>query len=462
MFEKLRFRLEGGFTDGELQVICADAFNLLAEVGIRIDHEGILKYLESLKGVTRSDNRVRICRDLVAEWIPKIREENHCYSYNRPDNTWRLVPPYMPANYRHPETNEVRPARMDDQRVCVKLCDALSMCGPSPLHVQEGPIAIRQLQTYKIALENSREIGGWAPARDAREIEFMIEIGKAAGREPPYGCMEIPISPLRLNAELLAMVFERRGRDDQFIGIMMGGGAAPMPGATAPLSFPAALSQGLAEAIAAYVVPQLIDPRLYGYASFGGFLFNMRTMDLYHPYFPESLLYTTMVRQVLQSVFGRTIGHMFKPDYYDNPGKLYQMGAAGVFAALTGARSIHVGAETGDVFSPLNAIIAADIVRHIRKFVAGLPLRHSETSARELIAPGLESGMYLDQESALNYRELYVQPHLIFAHDDHASLMAAAREEMKRLVDVHEFALPDSAQKEVNAIFEAAGKELVT
>jgi hypothetical protein len=334
------------------------------------------------------------------------------------------------------------------------------MYGPSPLHVQEGPPRLRQLLTFKLSVENSREVDGWGPASDPEEARFMIEMGQAAGRRPPYGGMEIPISPLRLNAELLGALFERRDRGDQLLGVVVGGGAAPMPGATAPLSFPACLSQGLAEGLAAYIVPQLIDPRLIGYCSFGGFLFNLRTMDTFHPYFPESLMYNAMIFQTLQRVLGRTMGFSVRPDFYDNPNKLCQAGYAGAVFALMGARSVHVSAETGDVFSPLHAVLCADLVRHLGKLVEGLPLRHSPGLARELIEPGLTSGMYTDLESTLSYRELYVAPRLLFRHDDHASLMAAARGEMHRLLAAHSFALPREAQADVDSVFQSARKVL--
>jgi len=461
VFHKLQFRMDGGFTEAELQGIKEDALGLLSDVGVRIDHEGILKFLEAQRGLTRSGNRIRLSRDLVEEWLPVIRQKNYEYSYNRSDDAWRLVTPYMAAQFRDPAGGAVRPATTEDQRLCVKLGEVLGMYGPEPLHVQEGPVEIRQLLSFKIALEHSREIGGWAPAMNPVETRFMIEMGQAAGRKPPYGCMEIPISPLRLNAELLAMLFERRERQDQLIGIVVGGGAAPMPGATAPLSFPACLSQGLAEALAAYIIPQVIDRRLLGYCSFGGFLFNLRTMDTFHPYFPESLMYGAMLRQVLQYTLGRKFGHWFKPDFYANPGKLYQVGFAGATDALLGARSIHVGAEKGDVLSPLNMVIAADLLRHMRKYVEGLPLVHSATLTRELIEPGLESGMYTDLESTLNYRELYVNPRLLFQHDSHEALMAAAREEMNRLLALHDFALPREAQAEMEKVFASAQKALV-
>ena len=115
----------------------------------------------------------------------------------------------------------------------------------------------------------------------------------------------------------------------------------------------------------------------------------------------------------------------------------------------------------GDVFSPLNAVICADIARHIRKFIKGLPLRHSPTLTGELIQPGLDSGMYTDQESTLNYRELYVDPRLIFQYDDHASLMAAARKEMAGLVDAHKFALSETTRAEVDKVFESAKSTLL-
>ena len=183
-------------------------------------------------------------------------------------------------------------------------------------------------------------------------------------------------------------------------------------------------------------------------------------MDTAHSYFPESQVYRDMLRQVLRYVLGRTMGYTISPDYCDNPGELYQVGFAGALDVLRGARSIHVGAEhgNGDVFSPLHAVICADIARHLRKFADGLPLEHSPTLTRELVEPGLATGLYTDQESTLNYRELYVDPKLMFRYDDHASLMAAAHEEMNRLVASHEFALSGTAQAEVNKVFQAAAE----
>jgi hypothetical protein len=460
MFDRLRLGLTGGLTPQELQTIQDDALSLLADIGMRIDHEGVLKFLESLPGVTRSGNRARLSRELVGSWLPAVREQNGDYYFNRPGDPWRLVPPYLPANYRDPMTHAVRPATAADHRLSVKLCDALGMYGPPPLHVQEGPVAMRQLLTFKICLEHSRELGGSGPATSAAEAEFLIAMGQAVGRPPPYGAMEIPISPLRLNGDLLGILLERQGRDNQLLGIIVGGGAVPLPGATAPLSFPACLSQGLAEALGAYIVPKLIDPRILGYCSFGGYLFNLRTMDTYHAYFPESLLYNLMVRQVIRFTLHRTMGHAFKVDFLENPGKLYQVGYTGAILTLLGARSIHVGAEKGDVFSPLTAVICADLVRHLAKLIDGLPLERTSDSTRQLVEPGLESGMYTDQESTLNYRDLYVDLKLLFRYDDHASLMAAAREEMQRRLAAHAFALPADVQRELEKVYTAAQRAL--
>jgi len=144
MFEKLIFSIDGAFSEAELEAVKNDALGLLAEVGIRIDHEDILRYLDSLQGVTRRGDRVRLSQETVEEWLPRIREDNYQYSYNRPDNAWRLVPPYMAANYRDPQTHVARPATIADQRVSVKLCDTLGMYGaagpcPCPAPPRRGP-----------------------------------------------------------------------------------------------------------------------------------------------------------------------------------------------------------------------------------------------------------------------------------------------------------------------------------
>ena len=57
-----------------------------------------------------------------------------------------------------------------------------------------------------------------------------------------------------------------------------------MPGATGPLFYPGNLVQGMADALAAYMTPKLVDPEVYGYCSFGGFLFDLRKMEPHTPF----------------------------------------------------------------------------------------------------------------------------------------------------------------------------------
>lgn len=459
MTDRYRYRLETTLTDTEADSIVDDALALLEHTGMMVDHDGLLDWLAGQPGVTVAQRRIRLSGQLVGDWLPEIHRHNLCYSFNRPDDTWLLVPPYMASAYRDPVTLEVRRPTAAGLALSARLCHALGMAGPSPLHLQEGPETVRQLRTWRVMVENTTTVGGWGPVASVPEAQAMIEVGTAAGREPPYACMEIPISPMRLNVELLSMLFQRRDREDQLVGIVVGGGAVPMPGATAPLAFPAAVSQALAEALGAYIIARTVDPRLHGYASLGGFLFNLRTMDTFHPYFPESLLVRSLIRDVSRRALGRTPGLFFKPDFYTNPGKLLQMGTRAAIDVLSGARSVHVGAEIGDVFCPLNAVIAADYLRHLQKLVEGLPMSRA-TSTDALVAEGLDDGMYLDKPSTLNYRALYTPPGLLFAHDDHASLMSAARKRMNELLGQPGYRLPEEARRRVDTICTQAESRL--
>ena len=399
--------------------------------------------------------------ELVEQWIKRIPRNNLEYSYNRKDSdAFRLVGPYMPRWFVDVDSGEQRYGTPEDLALSTQVMDAYHAYGPEPIHVQTVRPELRQLVSFKTCLLNSREVGGFTLAADAFDAEYLCRLGQAAGHPPPYGAMEIPISPLKLNHHALDIIFQRRGRPDQFTGLVYGGGAVPMPGATAPIHLPAYLSQGLAEALAAYMTPKLIDERVQGYCSFGGFLFDMRTMNT-GIFFPESLIYHGMVRQVIRFVLGETIGCSFRCAAFRSPGDVFRAGFDAALAALSGVRSfLGAGAGEGESFDPKVFVVDADIVRHVAKFTQGLPYLEDPKATLDVVAHGAESGMYLDHPSVLDYRSIYLDPELFFKCKDAAELMDTARAKVRQVLRDHHFALPDDRRREVEQVYAAAEREV--
>lgn len=460
---RVRYGLSGGLDERRLNAIRSEALAVLERIGVEIDHEGIRRHLAQFEGVSIQGKRVCYSGALVTKWIERIREDNLEYAYNRTDSdAFRLVGTYLSRWYIDPETLERRYGTPEDLALSTQLMDAYNAYGPSPMHVQTVPEGLRQLVTFKTCVLNSREVGGWGPAANAFDAEYLCRIGEASGRRPPYGAMEIPISPLKLNHHALDFIYQRRERPDQFTGIVYGGGAVPMPGATSPIHAPACLIQGMAEALAAYITPKLIDGRVPGYCSFGGYLFNMKTMKP-DVFFPESLVYRALIRQTIAHVLGRTMGFHFRCWNLRSAGNVFRAGFAAAVDALAGSRTfLDAGEAPDESFAPHIFVMHADILRHVEKFVAGLGLVEDGAAIFDLIEHGARSGMYLDHPSALAYRAHYLEPELFFKDIDHEELCAEARKTAREVAAANRFELSADRRRDVENAYASAVRRLET
>jgi trimethylamine:corrinoid methyltransferase-like protein len=257
------------------------------------------------------------------------------------------------------------------------------------------------------------------------------------------------------------MIFTRRGRPDQLQGMVLGGGAVPMPGATAPIFVPGCYIQGMAEALAAYITPQLIDPRVQGYCSFGGFLFDLQKATT-GSLFPESTLYSALGRQVIEHFLGETMGASIAVGGFDQPAAMLQVGFRAAVDILAGARSFLGIGGYGDGFCPLAAVIQADLVRHFAKFIAGREFRREPGLTLSTVREGIADGSFLAHPTTLDYRRIYLIPELVFRHTDRKELLTAAREKARQIVAQHDYALPEDVRRDVAAVYDAACKDLLS
>ncbi|MFH0795959.1 MAG: trimethylamine methyltransferase family protein [Candidatus Omnitrophota bacterium] len=463
-----KYRLSGGLTEEDLKNIHREILVVLEKIGVEIDHPAILAFLAGQKGIEVKGKRVHYDRKLVEDFIPQIKQQNAEYSYNRKgEEKFRMLPPYMGRYYTDIDTGETRLATLNDCIAAVKLCDSYQMYGPSPIHLQTVPVHLRQVATEKVCVENSREMGGWCVAENIKEADLMCRIGQVSGRKPPYCALEIPISPLRLNHNCLDVIYQNRNHQYNLSGICLGGGAAPMPGASAPIFFPGMLVQGMAEALAAYITPKLIDPEVYGYCSFGGFIFDVRKMQPAKP-FPESILYCLAVSQVIKYVLGEKFGVDFACNI-NSLSDVFRVAFALGMGICDGATSvIGIGGDSSgtggelDGFNPVMAVIQADIVRHCERFAGGLKLDEEKGISLKVIEEAIYTGMpnsFLDHPTTLQHREIYLEPELFFKFSGE-ELKEKARETARKKIAEHNFSLPGDKREAIEKIYREADRTL--
>jgi len=468
MMSNRKYNLAGGLIADDLRKIHHDALGLLETIGVEVDHGGLLALLSEKAGVRINGKRVCLEPDLVEKHRLMIQKENRQYQQNKLDATsFSMFPTFLCLNVLDMGGRNIRPATLNDLKSAVKLCDHFKMEGIIPVHPQDVAADLRQIAALKVALENSVGIGGWMPVHtdsyDEKEIACIFEMNSLMERKPPYIAMEIPISPMKIDVAALDIMLRIQKCDRRWLkGLAVGGGAIPLPGATAPLVVFPALTQGLAEALAAAIIPKLIDESVNIYCSFGLFPFDMKYMSAVLGS-PEALLLRLMACQVHQFSLGYTHGGNFScmgkmPDAQTAAEKTANI----LMDALQGVNQFSAAGSLSldEVFSFAQLVIDMEIAHYVERIVEGMEIEN-ECDAADLINAGVQnSGTFLDHPSTLNYKEFFWTPSLF----THSTLGQWRNEGMKNIVDNagdiarkilagHEYTIESHKQRELDKIY---------
>ena len=127
---------------------------------------------------------------------------------------WTMRPAYMCLHVYDAVTGHIRRSSLADVAPAAQLCDSYDMSGTCPVHAQDVPAPIRQVALARACIANSRAVGKWMTVGNIDEIRGIVEMSQLAGRTPPYVILQITISPLRLNVEMLDIIWKLRARLD--------------------------------------------------------------------------------------------------------------------------------------------------------------------------------------------------------------------------------------------------------
>ncbi|HUW55853.1 MAG TPA: trimethylamine methyltransferase family protein, partial [Planctomycetota bacterium] len=180
------FEITGGLTPELVRLILDDVHQLLAEVGVEIDHPELLKELADHTGVTVKGNRVCYDPALVEAARRQVPDEDTNYATTKPgDDRFLMRPPFSPFDVLDFETGRQRPAEDRDVTDGARLYDAFDCTGPVHVHIKRMDQKLAPIHIAKLCSENSRGIGCWAAAFNYEQAVCIRDMYLAAGRTEP-------------------------------------------------------------------------------------------------------------------------------------------------------------------------------------------------------------------------------------------------------------------------------------
>jgi len=364
--------------------------------------------------------------------------------------------------YCDPETQEVRPASSREAARMASLWDARGLSGVVPLIPGDVPPELVTLEAERIALTNSRDLGGSLSVTDPAEVDFLIDMNLAVGRR--YRLMvQAGTSPLKFSSQGLELGLRFLDRTDVDVSLTA---FMPIAGATCPLDPRAAVVQTVAETLAYDIVCAVlgiadgslqvrVDPFDFQYSTivFGS---------------PEWCLYRVLALQMTEYLSGRRVraGQFRSAAKRPDAQAACERTASVLWQALLGARHFTAVGQLSvdEVFSPQQAVLDREILAYVERVLAGLDLGPPEADTLDLIREGMGEGSFVaSADTALRFREFYCFPD-IFRHwkverwraAGEPSVLGEAWARAQEEIASSTFRLGERQQREVDSIYERA------
>jgi len=447
------------WSPSDMESILTDALRVLEQIGIECAREDVRSRLADSDGISSVGNRLRFAAQPVRDHLEERRAELR-ESSNSTDDSFTLRGSFAALNYCDPQTHDVRPATSDEAARMARLWDSRGISGVIPLMPGDVPPSMVTFAAERIAIENSRHLGGGLTVTDPDEIRFLIEMNAAVGRR--YRLVEqVGVSPLRFNANGIVAALAFADNPDVDVSL---DGYIPMAGATCPLDPRSAAVQCTAETLAFDFACAALD--------IGGTGLSVRIEPFDFQYTtivfgsPEWCLYDTLAHQMTEYLTGapentgrfRSVAK--RPDIHAGTERT----ASALWQALLGAR--HFGAvgqlSIDEVFSPQQAVLDGEILSYVERAIGGFRFDEGPHDPVALIGEGVEEGTFVGVPDTVDrFRELCYFPE-IFRHwnvgrwrsEGEPSILAEAWARAEEEISMSTHELPDEQRVAVAGVYE--------
>ena len=391
----------------KVQTVYRQALKIADEIGVKCNNRQFLSTLAAKAGIRYANGRMTIPCDEMDEFFQMRKDE--IFAGFKEQKEIRLGRQWHSWELCDPVTNSPRLASEKEAIDMARLSESIGSRG-CPIPVAPGNInpRLHTLECEKLALIYTRSLGGQLTATDDEEIRVLIDMYLAAGRK--Y-CLAVEplISPLTLNDHILDIYTKWHECNDVDITII---GAIPMVGTTAPIAFPASLSQMLAEAlILSFIYYKLSDGRLSS-ISLRLDPFDMKYSNISFGT-PEWCILKQMVIELWEGLFGvKSLSGSFRTNGRNVDAQtLMQRTASFIWQVMLGVRNFSAVGQlcVDEVYSPVQAILDVELVKYANRLVRGIDGLWDESGdSMAIITDGIDAGNYLVSDSTLeNFRSFY-------------------------------------------------------
>ena len=477
------YAIQGGLSDQQIQKIHDAALRVLDEIGMEIRTDvmslaDIKKLLGDVDGIRFDGSRIYFSPDLMEryigqcrDWLARLRAER------TPSDEILIRTPAHAFHYIEPVEGKTIPADTAAITEAVRLTDSmrgLGVRGAAPGAPVDVDPALRPLAAYKISCQNTRNTPV-AVITDPAMADYLVEMKQIMGYATADSCHVgfHPVSPLRLEGDefdIALTMFQRFGRN-----LSVNVGPMPIMGVSAPIFFPGAMTQALAEGLGGFAFFKALTHE--GQCSFWAnfYAFDMKFGNFVYGC-PEEMLVSLMRNQVSQwygadNVAGQkafsSMAH--EPDAHAAAEKSAKV----VTALLAGATDLHNAGvlSLDETFSPEQLIIDVEITNWAKRLLAGYDFTDESLSV-ELIRDVIDNhgGDFLSHDSTLShYRETYWTGELFeyLMHNQWTARGAKtvrqrAREMIKKQLTTWDFQLDADKHRALETVYARAQKALST
>ena len=441
IIEPIRF-----LTNLEMESVHQAALQILDEVGMWIDSEEALNYLEAYGCKVDYDNLVvRFPPDLVQAAVDHMRR-----AYAKSEH----VPERMAVRYSqiyfstrphqiHPDftsntggfcvfiydlEGHRRPATMADVRACIRLADALEHIDfmGLPVSAQDVPAVMRPVVMAAELVKSTKKLGG-IETFDPLDVEFVTQIAEIAAGGPE-ALRRNPIlvgyaearSPLCLDRNMASILIEYVKK-----GMPQSLDTMPNGGLTAPITAAGVLAMGIAETLGGLILGYAVDSKAIMSIDICPSKADMRS-GLYTYASPERMPLLAGATQMINEYYGCPSGtHGGKTDACF-PG--VQAGMEKVMSMLFPllAGSIGIGTmghlENAVTFSPQQLVIDNEIAGSVRQMLAGFDVT-TETLAVDVIKEIGPNGTFLEHDHTLHHLRKEMFPSKMFDRSNWSAII---------------------------------------
>lgn len=380
------------------------AIKLLGEHGLQLKSETVRKFFTSLDGVRLQADRVCFEESLITRYIADMRTGMPAHD---PDTPFQHGYPWSGMHWADVEQGVLRQAEEADLIRAVRFLDAYGVPGHvPPVILGAYPPDVRNIHSTRICLEHSPVYGAPTHTPEEQELHLYKQMARVV-RQKIWILAMLILNPLKFDDRVLEFVLAHH--QDQELDIEMTGGL-PCVGSTAPLVFPAAHIQNLAEGLAACLFIHAVTG-VYPPPYLRSDPFDLRFMN-YSVAGPEYALLDLANRRLYEYLCGipRDWGYLTSMSRWPDQQAVHERTVSCWLQALNGATFFHGTGQlaSDEVFSLEQVVIDRTIVKGAERMVKGLKWETSFERSYQILEDGIARGNYLEHDSTLDeYHEFY-------------------------------------------------------